>query len=244
MSWFLLPFDEIRFMLFSVWIFSSREKPDLLMVDVSCQVSECSLYPVDTIHLQNRHMCVCGMVRLYRYIWESGFIRRKVDPPQIRIRWGQGRDLRGSILNEVGDFCWEELLSNAIKVSQWNPREDSLRIQGNSLSLAREKYFVKTEVWLLTCFVIFSGSTMLECRPLSKMSRVPIDFYGRHLWLEMPPHPSKSAAGSNSPSVISILQRLFIIICGQSRNRSQPKSARAAHLVFSLTATDCNHSHH
>ena len=195
-----------------------------------------STFKVDT--------CVCGMVRLNRYIWKSGFIRRKVDPPQIRIRWCQGRDLRGSILNEVGDFCWEELLSNAIKVSQWNPREDSLRIQGNSLSRAREKYFVKTEVWLLTCFVIFSGSTMLECRPLSKMSRVPIDFYGRHLWLEMPPHPSKSAAGSNSPSVISILQRLFIIICGQSRNRSQPKSARAAHLVFSLTATDCNHSHH
>ena len=47
----------------------------------------------------------------------------------------QGRDLRRRILNEVGDLCSEELLSDAIKVSQRKPVEGSLRFQGNTRSV-------------------------------------------------------------------------------------------------------------
>ena len=57
-NFYILPFDKIQFMLLLVWIFS-REKPDLLMVDVSCQVSECSLcspWKMDTCVIKAVHL--------------------------------------------------------------------------------------------------------------------------------------------------------------------------------------------
>ena len=62
----------------------------------------------------------------------KGRLRHHSKKGWLRWEWAAKKEIWRSLLNEVGDFCWEELLSTPIKVSTSSSPAEWWGVQGNS----------------------------------------------------------------------------------------------------------------